>query len=175
LADFTKSDSESGWSELSDTTRQEGKSKAALVIQKTKVFRRAILFTLLNPQPNGAGFAGVTKTGDLDLSSFETIQMKIRTQGAYNGFKFILRNNNESEDEYPSYCYFIEGPVGDFEVVSMPLSDFKPYRRGRRLDDKFILDKAHITSIGIQTYGGIYQPKKQSGVAALEIEWIKVI
>merc|ERR1712071_396688 len=49
----------SGWTEVSDTVREPGKSKALLVLQKTQVFQRAVFFALLNPQPNGAAFAGV--------------------------------------------------------------------------------------------------------------------
>ena len=39
-----------GWVEVSDTVREVGKSKAALVSQKTRVFQRAVLFAILNPQ-----------------------------------------------------------------------------------------------------------------------------
>ena len=39
--------------------REPGKSKAAFVLQKSKLFQRVVFFAMLNPQPNGAGFAGV--------------------------------------------------------------------------------------------------------------------
>ena len=49
--------------EYSDTVRGAGMSKATLTLQSlTKdiigVEQRAVFFALLNPQPNGAGFAG---------------------------------------------------------------------------------------------------------------------
>ena len=63
LFDFTTTDNVSNWYEVSDTVRNVGKSKATLVLQKTRIFQRAIFFALLNPQPNGACFAGM----DFDL------------------------------------------------------------------------------------------------------------
>ena len=47
--------------------REPGKSKASFVLQKSRLFQRAIFFALLNPQPNGAGFAGVKTNLSLDL------------------------------------------------------------------------------------------------------------
>ena len=63
LFDFTTTDNVTNWYEVSDTVRNVGKSKATLVLQKTKIFQRAIFFALLNPQTNGACFAGM----DIDL------------------------------------------------------------------------------------------------------------
>lgn len=37
------------------------------------------------------------------------------------------------------------------------------------------LDLSQITSLGIQMYGGVYQPVKQKGPATLEIDWIKAV
>ena len=59
LFDFAKMQELTGWIESSDTVRSQGMSKANLVLQKSPTFQRAIFFTLLNPQPNGAGFAGM--------------------------------------------------------------------------------------------------------------------
>ena len=56
--EFSEEDASSWW-ESSDTVRTPGMSKASFVLQKSRVFQRAIFFALLNPQPNGAGFAGV--------------------------------------------------------------------------------------------------------------------
>ena len=47
--------------------REPGKSKASFVLQKSRLFQRAIFFALLNPQPNGAGFAGVKTNLSLDV------------------------------------------------------------------------------------------------------------
>ena len=73
-------------------------SKAVLSLQKTQVFQRAIFFTLLNPQPNGAAFAGArTKQGQFnaDLTGFESIVLKVRANGNATHYKVTLRHNNE--------------------------------------------------------------------------------
>merc|ERR1712071_367946 len=60
LFDFTTPGADvGGWIESSDTVRVPGKSKALMVLQKARLFQRAVFFALLNPQPNGAGFAGI--------------------------------------------------------------------------------------------------------------------
>ena len=72
LFDFTSLDHVDDWYEVSDTVREVGKSKATLVLQKTRMFQRAIFFALLNPQPNGACFAGMyhdLQNGDLSQFS----------------------------------------------------------------------------------------------------------
>ena len=65
--------------------------------------------------------------------------------------------------------------MGDFTEVTIPFSDFKPYFRGTGpLNDTKPLDLKHITRVGIQIYGGVYEDYKQSGVSSMEIDWIKV-
>ncbi|RZC37564.1 C05D11.1-like, partial [Asbolus verrucosus] len=58
----------------------------------------------------------------------------------------------------------------DFKTVLLPLSRFKPYYEGKLIDNpKIRLDRSKIASIGIQAYGGVYLPTKQSGVAKIRI------
>ena len=53
---------------------------ATIVLQKTHVFRRAVLFALLNPQPNGAGFASMNKDLNYayDFTGFSGIEICLR-------------------------------------------------------------------------------------------------
>ena len=53
---------------------------ATIVLQKTQVFRRAVLFALLNPQPNGAGFASMNKDLNYayDFTGFSGIEICLR-------------------------------------------------------------------------------------------------
>ena len=175
LFDFTNPDSDTdGWTESSDTVRQPGKSKATLVIQDAQLFRRAIFFALLNPQPNGAGFAGVNRQTSFNLEQFSTLDLKLRAQGQFTQFKIVLRHHGQAGDSAPAYEQFFQAPTSDqLETVVLPLSDFKPYYRGQPLNDTELLDLSDITSFGIQFFGGVYSPVKQSGPATLEIDWIK--
>lgn len=103
LFDFTSTPSVDNWTEISDTVRTVGKSKATLVLQKTQEFQRAVFFTLLNPQPNGAGFAGVRTLVKLDLSSYSNIELICRAQGQNNNYKVVLRHEGLHTDEDVTY------------------------------------------------------------------------
>merc|ERR1712029_1319268 len=81
--EFTDEDANSWW-ESSDTVRTPGMSKASFVLQKSRVFQRAIIFALLNPQPNGAGFSGVKTNLTLenpDDFSGDGLMIQCRAQG----------------------------------------------------------------------------------------------
>lgn len=176
LFDFTKIDNVDDWIEQSDTVRTVGMSKAALVLQKTQVFQRAIFFALLNPQPNGAGFAGMRKIGRLDdLSDYSALQIRCRSQGEYNDFKVVLRHKNLNDEPNVSYEQIFKGPRDDFESVTLPFEDFKPYYRGQLINDSEPLDTSNITGFGLQFHGGVYLPTKQKGPATLEIDNVKAV
>ncbi|KAK1127834.1 hypothetical protein K0M31_003326 [Melipona bicolor] len=176
LFDFTTVENLDNWKEISDTVRTVGKSKAALVLQTTQVFQRAVFFTLLNPQPNGAGFAGIRTMTNLNLSNFENIDINCRGQGNNNHYKVVLRHKGLHSNEDVTYEQFFMAPMSDtdFSTVTLPLINFKPYYRGREVPDAEPLDTAIITMFGLQVYGGVYLPIKQKGVSALEIENISV-
>ncbi|KAK4035563.1 hypothetical protein OUZ56_027651 [Daphnia magna] len=162
----------STWVESSDTVRQPGMSKASIVLQKAQLFQRAIFFALLNPQPNGAGFAGVRTPVDFDLSSFSTLKMKLRGQGQATNFKIIIKHHGEVGDGSPSYEQFFTA-TNEFQELSLPIDKFQPYWRGQALQNAEPLDSSNITSFGFQFYGGVYEEHKQSGPATLEIDWVK--
>lgn len=173
LFDFTAPGADvSTWIESSDTVRQPGMSKATLVLQRAQLFQRAIFFALLNPQPNGAGFAGVRHPVDFDLSSFSSVKMKVRGQGTTTHFKIVLKHHGEVGDGSPSYEYFFTAS-NEFQVLNLPLNQFLPFWRGQPLKDAEPLDSSNITSFGIQFYGGVYEQHKQFGPATLEIDWVK--
>ncbi|XP_076234701.1 uncharacterized protein LOC143179375 isoform X2 [Calliopsis andreniformis] len=176
LYDFTTADNVDNWNEISDTVRTVGKSKAVLALQTTQVFQRAIFFTLLNPQPNGAGFAGVRTMTNLNLSPFNNIEITCRGQGSNSHYKVILRHRGLHSNEDITYEQLFTAPMSStvFSTVILPLANFKPYYRGREVPDAEPLDTAHITMLGLQIYGGVYSSIKQKGVSALEIENISV-
>ena len=75
--------------------KSTGTSKAALVLQKSKVFQRAMLFTLLGPNANGngAGYAGIQCQTNFDLSEFNNICLRCRAQGINNNYKMLLKHD----------------------------------------------------------------------------------
>ena len=106
LFDFKTLKNVDNWIEISDTVRTVGKSKATLVLQQTQVFQRAVFFTLLNPQPNGAGFAGVRTLTNLNLSSLKNIEINCRGQGENEHYKVVLRHNGLHSNEDITYEQF---------------------------------------------------------------------
>lgn len=103
MFDFTKNDDVSNWQEQSDTVRSVGMSKAVFVIHQNSQFRRAIFFALLNPQLNGAGFAGIRSLGLHDLRGYTKLQLYCRSQGQFNGFKVVLRHKGLNDE--PNYSF----------------------------------------------------------------------
>lgn len=120
LFDFTDMQSVDDWREVSDTVRTVGKSKAVLTLQTSQLFQRAVFFTLLNPQSNGAGFAGVRKSTNLDLSRFENIEITCRGQGQNSHYKIVLRHRGQNSNEDLSYEQFFT--VKSFFKISLVLS-----------------------------------------------------
>ncbi|CAK1603259.1 unnamed protein product [Parnassius mnemosyne] len=175
LFDFTKSDNVENWQEQSDTVRDVGMSKAVFVLHQNTAYRRAIFFALLNPQLNGAGFAGVRAIKTYNLTGHTKLQIQCRGQGQYNGFKMVLRHKGLNDEPNYSFEQYFQGPKDEFAVRNLPFSEFKAYYRGKRVNNNETLDISQITSIGIQMYGGVYQPIKQKGPATLEIDWIRAV
>ncbi|XP_045763596.1 uncharacterized protein LOC123866147 isoform X2 [Maniola jurtina] len=173
LFDFTKTDDVDNWQEQSDTVRSVGMSKAVLVIHRNAEFRRAIFFALLNPQPNGAGFAGIRALGSYDLTGHTKLQILCRGQGQHNGFKVVLRHKGLNDEPNYSFEQYFQAPKDEFAIRELPFSEFKAYYRGKRVVNNETLDLSQVSSIGFQMYGGVYQPIKQKGPATLEIDWIR--
>jgi len=172
MYDFREIDSVNDWSEISDTVRLPGKSKASFAIQKSRLFQRAIFFSLLNPQPNGAGFAGVWKAENWDLNDFSGLELYVRGQGKNLVYKVILNHDEKNTDE-TTYETFFKVPDTTWTKVNLAFKDFKAYNRGDEVPDAPPLDKSSIASVGLQIPGGVYSDFKQSGPASLEIDYIK--
>ncbi|VEN46041.1 unnamed protein product, partial [Callosobruchus maculatus] len=161
------------WNELSDTVMEGGRSKAILVPHSTDKFQRAVLFTLLDPQSCGAAIAGIKKLVELDLTEYKDIQLRIRGRGQYRGYEFVIRHKNQFGPKLPSYVHFFEAP-DDFETIILPISAFEAYLQGKPVENAAPLDKKNVTALGILAYGGVHVHRKQQGVGALEIDWIKI-
>ncbi|KAM3959041.1 uncharacterized protein ACR2FA_006882 [Aphomia sociella] len=175
LFDFTKADDVEAWEEQSDTVRDVGMSKAVFVIHKNKGFRRAIFFALLNPQQNGAGFAGIRAVRTYNLQGHSKLQIRCRGQGQHNGFKVVLRHKDLNDEPNYSFEQYFQAPKDEFSVRNLAYSEFKVYYRGKRSNNNETLDLSRVSSIGIQMYGGVYQPVKQKGPATLEVDWIRSV
>merc|ERR1719468_808261 len=161
---FSAADANSWW-ESSDTVREPGKSKASFVLQKSRLFQRAVFFAMLNPQPNGAGFAGVKTNISLsseDLAGATEILLQARAQGSLANWKVVL-TNSEFHDQQAAYSYEAKFPVTldseSFERIQLPLSEFKAYYRGSVVEDAPPLDMAKFpVTLESETFERIQLP-----------------
>lgn len=103
LFDFQNATDLNNWTEQSDTVRSAGKSKATFDLYTTQTKQSAILFTLLNPLPNGACFSGVRTLTQLNLDGYEYISFVCKTMGNATTYKIILRHNNLNDEPNPTF------------------------------------------------------------------------
>ncbi|CAH1961630.1 unnamed protein product [Acanthoscelides obtectus] len=169
----TNASNTTSWKELSDTIMEGGRSKAVLVSHNTDQFQRAILFTLLDPQSCGAAIAGIKKYVEMDLTEYKSIELRVRGRGQYTGYEFVIRHKSERGPKIPSYVHYFEAPK-DFETITLPIDAFEAYLEGKPVKNAAPLDKTKVTALGILAYGGVHVHRKQYGVGALEIDWIKI-
>ena len=181
LFDFTtatQSDIDS-WREVSDTVREPGMSKSVFSLQKTRLFQRAVMFAMINPQPNGAGFAGVqTVIPDCAASYADSTGLRLhaRGQGQLKYWKIVLTDRDQmgSMRRYDYEQKFLLHGMSEnrFEVVDLPFSQFKAYKWGKEVPDAPPLDLVKIGSFGFQTFGGVYDDYKQQGTGSLEVDFV---
>lgn len=108
IENFQGGDNTSSWFESSDTIVEDGKSKASFTILESGSHRRAVLFTLLDPQEGGACFAGVKKSVQLNLTGYHNISLNVKSQGQYKGYEFCLRDRGLTGVKAPAYCQFFQ-------------------------------------------------------------------
>jgi len=180
IFDFTtgSEDQIDDWWEVSDTVREPGMSKAGFTIQKSRLFQRAVFFALINPQPNGAGFAGIKTNLSLELDKTgqgEGLLLQLRSQGDLKVWKVVMTNTEFSGETAP-YSYEAKFRVTqdhkDFQRINIPFTDFQAYYRGALVPDAPPLKLEKIGTFGLQSFGGVYDEYKQSGVGSLEIDFI---
>ncbi|XP_060847953.1 uncharacterized protein LOC132927440 [Rhopalosiphum padi] len=172
LFDFQNVTDLNNWTEQSDTVRSAGRSKASFDLYKTQTKQSAILFTLLNPLPNGACFGGVRTVTQLNLDGYEYLSFLCKTTGNATTYKIILRHNNLNDEPNPTFEQKFKVNTDSDTTVKMPISQFKPYYRGKIINDGPTLNVKNITSFGIQVAGGVYENFKQSGLSSLVVDQI---
>merc|ERR1719318_370451 len=147
-----------------------GKSKAAFVLQQTQVFQRAVFFALLNPQPNGACFAGfrtVMPTLSDAQKNAQGFSLNIRGQGKLDYYKIVV---NRVDVNYDFEHKFQITQKDSFAEQKLLFSDFKAYYRGKEVANPVPFDLSKADKIGVQAFGGVYDQYKQSGTGSLEID-----
>ncbi|RTG83193.1 uncharacterized protein DC041_0012915 [Schistosoma bovis] len=144
------------WIEVSDTFRVEGRSIAALVPHTAYNYQSAVFFYLLNPQPDGSGFAGIDYILDTwDLSKYTGVVIDLHRQGENSNFKLIFYGNCSELLTCQSYESFFEvinlcRHLENENKIELPFSTFAPYFRGEPKPDSPPLDLTQLSRFGIQ-------------------------
>ena len=113
---------------------------------------------------NNGGFASLRSTWtERDLSEFSKVN--IRYKSGERAFGFVLENNRLYYR--PNYKYMLPPTSGEWQTLSMNLSEFKSYTMGR--ENGYTLSDETLRSI--LRYGVILYDK-QSGPFQLEIDYI---
>lgn len=178
LFDFTSCDPSEAdsWMEVSDTVREPGMSKAVFALQRTMLFQRGVMFAMINPQPNGAAFAGVQRTlprGIERHTNYTGITLRVRGQGLLKYWKVVMvdwdQAVNRANYDY-EHKFQLNLSAMDFEVVTLPFAEFKAYKWGKEIPDAPPFNFSKIGIFGLQTFGGVYDDFKQQGSGSLEID-----
>merc|ERR1719233_1236913 len=132
------------WYESSDTVRNAGMSKAVISLQKSPMFQRVVMFAVINPQPNGAGFAGV-KT-NISLAGYdgrEGVLLRARGQGALQYWKVVL-TDSKFLGLTKLYTYEANFSVNlgseEFQTIELPFTEFKAFYRGQEVPDAPVME-----------------------------------
>ncbi|MEM9934992.1 MAG: CIA30 family protein [Bacteroidota bacterium] len=114
---------------------------------------------------NNGGFSSLRAPyQEMDLSGFETVEMRVRGKGQSFGFSM------ETSKLWfqPNYKVTFRPSPDEWEVMKFSLTDFNMYRIGQQMDQKISQDAlASIIRIGFITND------KKEGPFELEIDYIK--
>jgi len=113
---------------------------------------------------NRGGFASMrTQPADLDISNFDTIQMRVKGDG--RSYKVHLRTAKTRSAS--AYSAPLPTEDGVWQNISIPLKAFKFTMFGRHIPTARRLRPADVVSVGVML------ADKQAGPFRLEIDWIR--
>merc|ERR1711892_226596 len=85
------------------------------------------MFALINPQPNGVGFAGMkTNVTFEECNDVIGLELKLRGQGQLSYWKVVLTNRELFEEKRYAYeaKFQVNTTMQEFEIVTLPLEEF---------------------------------------------------
>ncbi|MFT5474253.1 MAG: putative surface protein with fasciclin (FAS1) repeats [Candidatus Promineifilaceae bacterium] len=113
---------------------------------------------------NRGGFASIrTQPADLDISKFDTIQLRVKGDG--RSYKVHLRTAKTRSAS--AYSAPLPTEDGVWNNISIPIKDFKFTMFGRAIPTGRRLNAEDVVSIGVML------ADKQEGPFRLEMDWIR--
>lgn len=128
--------------------------------------RDTSLFSGLVSLENGGGFASVRMgLARTDFSEVESLKLRVRGDGRV----YQLRLRSEDSEDGPGYAARFETTAGQWEILTIPLSDFEATFRGRPVPEVRPLRDSAVCQIGILI------SDRQEGPFRLEMDWVRAI
>ena len=97
---------------------------------------------------NNGGFASVRCRTSFDLSSHTHMKLSLKGDGKRYCFRLRTASRKTGEINRFSYDYRFVTKPDVWKWYLLPLNEFRPYFRGRALDDVAPLDRSAIRQIG---------------------------
>ncbi len=114
---------------------------------------------------NNGGFSAFkSRFQKIDLSQFEQVKIRLRSQG----IKIALTLETDQRWYYPYFKKDIASQSSDWEIVRLNLKDFEQYRIGQKTGTQ--LDKSDLNKI-IRL--GLITNEKRAGGFQIEIDYIQ--
>ena len=160
LIDFSESDS-SQWFVINDGVMGGmSQSDVSRTNQQTGVFAGELSLE------NNGGFASVrAAVGELDLSAFHGIEIRVRGDG--RTYQLRLRTNDSFDGV--AYRAFFDTRQDEWLTIVIPFEEFLPTFRGRTLPDMPALDVSRIQQVGFMV------ADKKPGAFSLEIDTVRAV
>lgn len=159
LIEFNSPKSAAAWQTVNDGV-MGGRSNGQFKINNEKNME----FTGTLSLENNGGFASVrARVANLQLSSGESMVIRVRGDGRKYNFNLYTQNNLGGY----SYRQSFNTKQGDWIEVTLPVNDFLATWRGQTFPNQK-LDPAQVAGFGFLL------GDKKSGPFKLEVDWIKV-
>merc|ERR1711971_1459479 len=120
------------------------------------------------------GVRGAVMASNGEEAKPQGFLLKLRGQGQLQYWKVVLTDSDQLglpllySYEHKFHLHSINN--GEMEEVHLPLTEFAAFYRGHQVENAPPLDLTKIGAFGLQTFGGVYDEFKQSGVGTLEID-----
>jgi len=160
ITDFTSNTANLGWYVVNDEV-MGGQSEGDFKIEEGELVFAGRTNT------NGGGFSSIrTKALELNLSSYEGVQLHVRGDG--RRYTWRLTTDASWRGRPISYWAEFETSDGKWTIISIPFASFVPKFRGSRLDAPK-LDPGKITGMGLMIYDNL------DGVFQLRLESVRAL
>lgn len=156
------------------TERVQGLSNASITFQDSHNNKSHFFYAHLEPQPNGAAFAGFKVKRQLDFSSNHQISITLKNLIEKSISSQLVITTKDSD--IVGFTYKSDFILDESRLVKIdiPFNHFEANRRGEPYPSAPEIDLKNITSIGIRIIGRADVNLRQKGVFALQLTNINI-